>query len=263
MKVGFISDIHVSKYSNIPEIIKEIACEKELDLIIIAGDICDHYDDTRKIIKRIVGGTQIDLRFVSGNHDLYRQGGRSSLEAYNALLNNPYNLTSHPIIGENFAIIGDTGWYDYSYNPNNYSVEKLKEKTYGHVKWLDKLYINWDDMDDAAISDFFINRLNEQIDNHIGKEVTVVTHFVPFEEFVIYKEDPNWDYFSSFTGSEKYGELFVSKGVKTAVFGHTHTRYHQTFKGIECICRPLGNKYELEGKDLYREISDAFFVKIF
>lgn len=261
MKVGFISDIHVGEYSNIPEIISEVAIKNGVELLIIAGDLCGHYKEVEHIIKRIVSGTKVDLRFIPGNHDLYRQGGRSSKEAYDTLLKSPYNLISNPIIGEGYAIIGDTGWYDYSYNPNDYTYEKLKEKKYGGMKWLDKSLFNWDGLEDPDVSSYFLLKLKDQISKFKGKELTVVTHIVPFEHFIICKEDPNWDYFSSFVCSKEYGELYVKEGVKMAVFGHTHTRFNETFNGIECICRPLGNKYELEKKDLFKEISDTLFIK--
>lgn len=261
MRVGFISDIHVNENDNIPEIIKEIALEEELDLIIIAGDLSNHYKKIPSILNRIINGTNIDIRFIPGNHDLYRQGGKSSKDAYERLLNNPYNLISNPIIGADFAIIGDTGWYDYSYNPNGYTDEELMRKTYRFMRWKDKTYFNWDGKSDKEVFEYFYERLEKQIDKYSDKNLTVVTHVVPFEKFVVYKDTPDWDYFSAFIGSEKYGDLFVNFRVKTAVFGHTHERYNETHKGIQCLCRPLGNHYELTGKDLTKEIKEALYIK--
>lgn len=260
MRIGFISDIHVRSDDNIPEVLRDVSIKKNIDLLIIAGDLTSHYKNIPKIIERILDGTSMDLRFIPGNHDLYRQGGGSSLEAYEKLLKSPYNLITNPIVEKYFVIFGDTGWYDYSYNPNGYTDKELEKKVYGMARWADKTYFNWDGASDQFVSEFFLNRLKNNMEMYSDKEMIVVTHTVPFEKFVTYKGDPYWDYFSAFIGSSKYGELYKKYGVKKCVFGHTHTRYHEMNEGVECICRPLGNIYELEGKDLYEEMMDALFV---
>jgi hypothetical protein len=40
-------------------------------------------------------------------------------------------------------------------------------------------------------------------------------------------------------GSKLFGEFAVIYGGKKYIFGHVHTRYHETYKGIEMICNPL------------------------
>lgn len=84
-----------------------------------------------------------------------------------------------------------------------------------------------------------------------GKKYVVITHHVPLQ------------YFShvEFQGS-RLNEAFVnnlgymvdkySSKIKTWIFGHTHTFYHEKVMDVDFICNPLGY-YELKEKTGFRE----------
>jgi hypothetical protein len=61
---------------------------------------------------------------------------------------------------------------------------------------------------------------------------------VPFERYIQYKNDSEWDFFNAMMGSKQFGELAAKYGVQKYIFGHIHTRHHETYKGIEMICNP-------------------------
>ena len=45
-------------------------------------------------------------------------------------------------LGE-WIIIGDTGWYDYSYRDKFYTIEQIQKKSCGGMTWTDKRYFQW------------------------------------------------------------------------------------------------------------------------
>ena len=57
----------------------------------------------------------------------------------------------HPyVINDNWAIVGHTAWYDYSYADKKFEETRLKRKYYG-ATWQDKVKIDWDE-DDTILS---------------------------------------------------------------------------------------------------------------
>ena len=67
------------------------------------------------------------------------------------------------------------------------------------------------------------------------EKVVVVLHHVPFRELVHYKLRPEWDYFSTFMGSEAFGHVIrkYKDKVRLVLHGHQHN-------GVEAmVCREV------------------------
>lgn len=255
-KIGFISDLHYksSMYKDlIRETVKEIA--SELDYLIIAGDISSDIHDTLHFLKGIP-----NVRFVPGNHDMYKVRGKNSKELYTEYLNSSKCLITNPLVIGNTVILGDTGWYDYSTQAEGWSLKEIADKRYNGITWVDKLYFNWPDLDDQELAQFFCKRLEMQMSQYRSYDIIPVTHIVPFKEFVIRKNEKSWDFFGAYIGCQSLGELYKRHNVKTAVFGHTHFRMDEKLNGIHCLCRPLGMEHEWKTYNVAEEIRDALYI---
>lgn len=160
--------------------------------------------------------------------------------SYEILLEFPGNLGSGPIeLNNDWVIIGDGGWYDYSFGVEGYTKEEFALGTFNKFTWPDKIYAHWPGQDHDE-TERYCKKLEGWLSAYSRKNIIMVTHFVPFSKFVICKDDPNWDFFNAMMGSSRFGDLAVKYGVKKYIFGHIHTRYHEQYKGMEIICNPLG-----------------------
>lgn len=261
-KIGFISDLHidVNREKRVKEHLLKYVNSKSIDYLVIAGDISSKH---REVIKFFRKESPCKLKWVPGNHDLYSSNKFDSSAIYEEYKELEENLITHPLLIGNIVIIGDTGWYDYSYRLSKFSKDKCRDKRYLNMQWADKTRFKWKNMKDEGISQMFIDNLKIQIEKYSDKEIIVCTHTVPYKKFVEYKGYLEWDYFTSFIGTEKLGKLFDRyENIKTVVFGHTHMRYHEIYHGKECICRPLGYYFkEWTQSDTIKEIENCVCIK--
>lgn len=180
---------------------------------------------------------QTNLLYVHGNHDIYHA---DSKYAYETLLQFPGNLGNGPVeLNDDWVIIGDGGWYDYSFGMKEYTNEQFSVGTFNGFTWTDKTHAHWPGSD-HDVTERQAAKLERWLQEYQEKSILMVTHFVPFSAFVEYKDDPGWDFFNAMMGSSRFGEMAMKYGVKKYVFGHVHMRYHQHYNGMEIICNPLG-----------------------
>ena len=66
------------------------------------------------------------------------------------------------IINDEWAIVGNTGWYDYSYADTRFTQDKNpKGKHYG-ATWQDKVRMDWS-LSDQQLSKIAANKVEEDI----------------------------------------------------------------------------------------------------
>lgn len=243
MKIAVLSDIHEglnrkNTNTDILDIIKRWIATHSPDVFIIAGDMTAKPEKALTHLNRLQNECpQIRLLFVHGNHDIY---GENSTSAYETLLKFPGNLGNGPVqLTNDWVLIGDGGWYDYSFGMPEYTSEQFSIGTFKDFTWPDKQFANWQGTDTEE-TNRYVRKLEHWLRENSGKKIIMVTHTVPFEQFVQCKNDPEWDFFNAMMGSKQFGELAVKYGVQKYIFGHIHTRHHETYKGIEMICNPLG-----------------------
>lgn len=251
MKILCLSDLHMDvngrSYEEdiLPYVITYIK-KKDPDIVLIAGDISDYPHTTINALTIIKHHTQLPILFIPGNHDIWAKHQSTSLDAYNMLKNHESSLINKPYhVNEEYVIIGDMGWYDYSFGPEAVHESVFWERK--KSKWKDGMYAKWN-MTDTELCHQQIQQLKEQLDQNQHKKVILTTHFVPFKEFIMYTTgDANWNMNNGYMGSTKMGELIQSySNIKWVVFGHTHKRYGviEQFKGTNLICNPLGYMFE-------------------
>jgi len=247
MKIAIVSDIHLdinSKYVGKDLMPIFICCLKkqEADVIVIAGDLCDNAKDSIAALNRIEGELGKKVLFIPGNHDVWdKQGGQSAWDRYrqfekhsSSLLNQPYEIT------DTHVIIGEMGWYDYSFAKKGVPLENIL----AHIQdWGDHKWSDWN-MEDADLTTKMLHNVEKQVKRYQHKKIILVHHFVPYKDFLTNSTQyMDWDVYNAFMGSASVGKMIDSyENIEYVIFGHTHDRYGiiENYHNKTIICNPLG-----------------------
>lgn len=272
MKIGFISDIHidVNKDYNIIDEMSEHIKKENVDVVVIAGDISENAETTIESMQKLENLSGISVYYVPGNHDLW-SNDLSTLPTnviYNKYKNDERCLVDNPVLlkGEKeiFALIGDIGWYDYSFGDDQFRLSDFEKMNYQKRTFNDAVKNSWT-VDNKGRSDYFLHKLENQMKNHQDLPMIMVTHMLPIKEFTVPKGLKNWNYFNAFLGTGKLQKLYEKYTVKYAVCGHVHYRKEIEKKGIHyyCACLNYYNEWENAEKDSREQIREAFaYVEI-
>jgi putative phosphoesterase len=243
MKIAILSDFHEGinrkkTGTDMMRLLKKWLNEHRPEVLIMSGDMTAGPEKSLKLLNQLqTECPQTKVLFVHGNHDIYHDDSKFS---YETLLHFSGNLGNGPVeIGENWVVIGDGGWYDYTYGVEGFTEEEFTIGKYNTFTWPDKTYANWQKSDQEQTR-VYLEKIEHWLRKYQDKNIIMVTHFVPFSHFVICKNDPSWDFFNAMMGSSHFGQLAMKYRVKKYIFGHIHTRYHEYHNGIEIICNPLG-----------------------
>lgn len=247
MKIGAISDLHIKdeESSYFLEQISDVCSKKEIDLLLIAGDISEDARLTIDYVQRL--NKKVKTLYVPGNHDLWNKGNKmSTKEIYelfkrdqNCLLNKSYELTAE------LEIIGHIGWYDYSLgDEEQYSTLEFDSMVIDDRMWKDKKYVSW-----TGNNQFVCNTIDSEIETLINsndKQKILVTHMISNPGFkVLFDESrSNKGFFNGFLGSDKLYRLTGNDLVTHAICGHVHYRKTIIENQTEYICMCLGNESE-------------------
>jgi len=262
MRIGITSDIHTDISPANHKIVKhlsDIVQDSEIDVFIICGDISPSPLEFSKTISAFQD-IQCKKLLVAGNHDIWiasKNGYITSYQKYEIITalckeHDFHHLGDSAMIINEIGFCGTIGWYDYSFRSAKYKIpyENYANKTFGGSIWNDVNYAKWG-KDDPKVAKSFEDDLKNQIDSIKDKvsRIIVTTHHIPFRECVTYRNDPTWDFFSAFMGSEGLGKICLNEPlVSHAFFGHTHTEYNIEIKkqgngdlsSILAICSPVG-----------------------
>lgn len=262
MKISILSDIHVDEQfiesDPIEDALVKVLNEEKPNYLIIAGDIANDYRKSLEILYLLEKKTETKILFVPGNHDLWNKENdkENTNEIYLELKKFKGNLSNGPAIIGDWAIVGDVGWYDYSFADERYSLEQLSVGNDFNRNWKDKKYINWE-KDDISVTKWFKEKLNQQIDDLKDKNIILVTHVVTHEIFTV-KNREMWKYFNAYLGTKNYDELYKKENVKYVIMGHVHYRKKVMIDEKLFICNCLNYRDQwLYSKDAYTEIKKA------
>lgn len=280
MKLAVIADLHLDINQSFPvlECLAEFLKEQEADGVIIAGDITEDVTHTRDAVVRLEVLAGIQVWYVPGNHDMWSIDfdAVSTEQIYNLYEKDPSCLTGKTYLlqgkSQTYALIGDIGWYDYSFASAGYKESQLDDMKCGERIWQDRLKNQWT-VDNKGCSQLMLKRLETQLEAYKEYPAIVVTHMLPVKELCVSEEKDSWSYFNGFLGSEALGNLYRRYKVEYGVCGHVHYRKRfQDRKGcvkgggggkrIAFICPCLGYHGEWEkgkahGGDLKWQIQDT------
>ena len=247
MKLVTVSDIHLDMNSNyvgvdlLPALIRCLK-KQDADIYIIAGDLCDNASNAIHLLNSIEAELGKKVLFIPGNHDVWvKQKEHSSWDSYHLFKNHPSSLLGKPFeINDTHVIIGEMGWYDYSFIKEGIASQTV----WDHLQeWGDHKWTEWG-MIDQELNAKMLQNIETQLKRYKHKKIILVHHFVPYKDFLTGStEYMEWDVYNAFMGSESAGRLFDSySNIEYVIFGHTHDRYgvvHQ-YHNKTIICNPLG-----------------------
>ena len=72
------------------------------------------------------------------------------------LIDRPY------CINDEWAIVGNTAWYDYSYGDSKFSEERLAQRKYYGATWQDKEKIDWP-LNDQSMSELALKQTEKDV----------------------------------------------------------------------------------------------------
>lgn len=267
MKVGVISDLHVDTNERpgrpgVIEALAKVAKDKQLDRLLIAGDISSDFQITLQALEQFQAQSEIPYLFVPGNHDVWNVNHpqQNAWEIYRALQKDPNNLCDRPVqLNDEWVVIGDLGWYDFSFGSSEFDQSDFERMNFEGRTWQDSLYADWQ-QSTLSVHQHFYNKIYEQLQQYRDYKRIVLTHVVSHAAFTVPLPHPMWRYFNAFLGSEQYGQLLVEQGVEIAVCGHVHYRKTRKVSETEWICSCLGYRREWHYDDILKEIDHALSV---
>lgn len=268
MRIGVISDLHVDRYNNsldnIPMYVEALTAEiksRNIELLLIAGDISNTFDTTMDFIHAVSEESGIEIKFIPGNHDLWQEElNHDTEEILHRYADQPECLINKPyIFNEDWAIAGHTAWYDYSYASDKFSHERLERRAYYGGTWQDKNNIAWR-YNDVEMSRQFADAVKEDLEEVGDRNIILATHIVTNKHFRVPMPHRLFDYYNAFIGTSDFDSIYGDYPIRYSIMGHVHFRHSLTEGDITYICPCLGYKREWRTDDIHTEMGNAFYV---
>lgn len=235
MKIGTLSDLHIDRNEwdmkpdeTLLDILAEMIKTQAIDLLLIAGDISNHYLVSHDFIKNLAKIVQIPVKFVPGNHDYWaKDHDVSDTHQVNHFFNQQdYSLVGKPYaINDEWAVVGTPGWYDYGYaNHEKYSEAQFEKKKYGFASWNDLHFVNWN-QSDRDVSQNMLNQLYRDLETVKHKKIILMTHIATHKDFVVPLPNRIYNYANAFLGAKAYETVYDDfESIKYSIMGHVHFR---------------------------------------
>ncbi|MEF8788243.1 MAG: metallophosphoesterase [Planctomycetota bacterium] len=236
MKLLATSDTHYGEHEEADRATRRLAeqvAASDADAFALVGDVAGAgTGDFRDCLQAFRGfeGTKL---VVPGNHDMWTDGP-DSYRKYTRILPEVaddcgfHMLDQGPVTVGDTAIIGNMGWYDYSFRDPSLELTTAdyRSKTMEGVgTWMDKLHVNWN-LTDEEFTAMCLQRLRRHYRQVQGRaeRVVVILHHVPFEE-LLYEDTDNlkWKYCRAYLGARRFGEAIRQwDDVAAVICGHRH-----------------------------------------
>lgn len=263
MKIGIISDIHldINKDFDVKGAISRAVKKRGIETLLIPGDVSNNYQETLKAIDELIESTGINIYFIPGNHDLWDIDKKINdtkiiekelMSHHSCICNKVIKLT------DTWALIGETGWYDYSFGSSKFTEEDFKKMSMYGRTWQDSINLDWHE-NNKEHNDKALNSIRENLLSVKGMNTIVMTHMISHEAFKVPETKPLWDYFNAYLGSDKYGRLYEEMNVKYGIMGHVHYRHEHEENGVRYICACLNYHNEWSTHDVDREVNKAMW----
>ena len=263
MRIGFLSDLHIDVNVNMLDhavsTVTQVYRENNLDKLFLAGDTSGDYYITFRLIE-MLRKDGLEVYTVFGNHEYWSISYKDA-----QLLNNDSYINEKAVVlDNNTVVIGIDGLYDYSFVLDVFNQHTLKLPK--SIEVLTQAGRRTFDLKRNRVGDYrevfdsMENGLIKLLNEHKGKDIILMTHYVPSEKFVKYLGDVSWDINNSFMGSKRYQEIAEEYGISKVIFGHTHSTHNEVINGVSYHCNPVGyGRHEYEGTFIDR-VSEQIFV---
>lgn len=214
--IRFLSDFHFCNKESEDKLIKYITENFHSDIIILAGDFYDDFENTINFVKQLEF-YEITGFFVLGNHDYWNKGHYTYQEVIEKVMFKTKNHLYFKFLKtgikyeiSDLVFIGDTGWTSLNDGKkcNDFSQDmfilpehhEIKNFSFEQIQYFHKKWVN------------FANKIINE-----NEKVIMVTHYPMFnkKEYVKIKEKKDlwW---------ESYVEISNEKNNFWNIYGHTH-----------------------------------------
>lgn len=287
MRIIITSDLHynIARSKKPTRAIAEKICQLGGDVLVFAGDTAGGRPEEFAEAFGLFDGFKGPRLAVAGNHDIWVTGGEDSLHRYENDLrdvcshNGVHYLDAEPYYANDAAIVGNMGWYDFSFRPSKLRIplrfyqskvapgaaerlgnhqhlvvrsEDIPEGALGvTTRWMDGERVNLSDSDVT-----FTQRLGEKFRKHLAEaservdRICAIVHHVPFAELVPHSILPNWEFATAFHGSELFGEIILDFPKVRRVFcGHIHKTMRCRRGDVEATS--IGSTYKEKAYEIF------------
>ncbi|BBD89175.1 metallophosphoesterase [Staphylococcus caprae] len=263
MKIGAISDLHVDRHPKLEQdeylnVLSQVIQHRKLDILLIAGDISNDYQMSYHFIKQLKDNINIPTYFIPGNHDLWSDDSdKTSTEILDYYKSKEECLIGRPfIINDEWAIVGNTGWYDYSYADTRFTQDKIQKGKHYGATWQDKVRMDWS-LSDQQLSKIAANKVEEDIKQVCNRNIILMTHIVTHPQFVVPTPHRIFDFFNAFIGTHDFDAIYEAYPIKYSIMGHVHFRKEIKENGITYLCPCLGYQRQWRTPDMVMEMNHA------
>lgn len=261
MKLFCLSDLHLDRNSislgrDLSHELVDFLNSVDSDAILISGDFATGYLVALELIHFINENVNKPFYFIPGNHDAYHST-HSFWEAYHTLTSHTCCISNKVIpLTNDYCLVGDLGWFDMSLSCNLNPVNASSKNRI----WTDENIKHLPSSNEAA-TQFFIEKWKKQLHSIDDKKIIFASHFVPWENFTLYKDgDDLWNYQTGLLGSKHIGNLLLQFPlVDYVIFGHTHNRFGvvDDLFSPTIICSPLGEVKDWKTADFLYEVEQS------
>lgn len=263
MKIGTIADLHIDRHPKLEaetylEALTHVVKQRRIDLLLIAGDMSNHFQQSYQFIVDLKERCAIPIFFVPGNHDYWRgENMPTSTEIYDFYVSKPECLIGKPyIINDEWAIVGHTAWYDYSYADDKFDMERIARGKFYGATWQDKVKIDWQ-MDDRTWSKVAAQQTKHDLEEVGNRQVILMTHIVTHPQFVVPTPHRIFDFFNAFIGTRDFDDLYTRFPIKYSIMGHVHFRKSLVEQHTTYLCPCLGYQRQWRTSDIEQEMNHA------
>ncbi|MDN6293887.1 MAG: metallophosphoesterase [Alkalibacterium sp.] len=235
MRIGTVSDLHIDRNKWIFDegettlsILVTMLKEKAVDVLLIAGDISNHYLESHVFIEELMNESGIVVKFVPGNHDYWAKDHEvTDSHKINQFFNKQeYSLIGKPYeLNRDWVVVGTPGWYDYGYgNHEKYTEAQFEKKKYGFASWNDLHFVDWHQKD-REVSKEMLDQLYKDLESVKDKNIILMTHVATHEAFVVPLPHRIYDFANAFLGAKSYESVYKDfESIKYSIMGHVHFR---------------------------------------
>lgn len=257
--IAFSSDFHIDiNKKKILESVKQYLRNHKVDIFCFAGDMSESVHTSINALIDIRDDLGIKVLGLPGNHEMRDKTFSSSFDALETFHNKSdgISVTTNPLEFSDWAIIGNMSWFDYSTSSKLFNDYQYNKMEYNDIRSKD-LLCNWKDWHHIKVADHLLSELKKQLEIYKHKNIIMMTHIIPYLDYVEFKNDSSWDYWNAFMGNVCLGYYADKYNVKISQFGHTHKRINTYRNGVQIICYPLGYRHEWKQNDIELELFNA------
>ena len=226
MRLQIISDIHTEFHDDCgKQFIQEYLRPKDVDILLIAGDLADHRCMTQTIDLLAKAYQNSWILYVPGNHDYYGSSIPKMLKHLKTIFSKYPNfvLLNNDLIRLNgIDFVGTTLWFKYN-NVNAAFSNRLND--FRMIQAFDTQVVEEN------------KKARNFLGWHVSPNSIVITHHIPTVNSIPnhFRLDPTNAFY--LCDMEK---MIKKRKPKLWVHGHTHHSFNYLLGKTHIICNPLG-----------------------